>query len=138
MGIMAGIILVLLTVIVMRNGEREAFAAPSAPQGVDNTGAGLMIGVGGSQTQTNDILWVINKHEGGGAAAGATGVATKGQRITLSCYQVSNGARFIKLVAVRDISFDQEIVELNNDRPRVKDIMDQLKRSQGSGGKRKK
>ena len=89
------------------------------------------MGIGGSQTQTNDILWVIHKRKATArAGASANDVTARDQRITLTCYQVSNGARFIKLVAARDISYDMDIVELNNDRPRVKDIVDQLKKQQ--------
>ena len=132
MGIMAGVIVMLLSALFVQS-QQEAYAAPPAPplQSVDNAGKGLIVGVGGSQTQTNDILWVIYKRKAQ-ARAGATAnsVTARDEHITLTCYQVGNGARFIKLVAARDITFDQDIVELNNDRPRVKDIVDQLKKQQ--------
>lgn len=137
-GILAGIVAVLLTVVVTRE-HHPAYAA-SAPllQATDNTGQGLMVATGGSQTQTNDILWVIHKRKAP-PQAGATqdDVTTKDERITLCCYQVSNGARFIKLIGVRDISYDMDVLELNNDRPRVKDIVDELKRMAGRNQKKK-
>jgi hypothetical protein len=43
---------------------------------------------------------------------------------------VANGARNVKLVAVRDISFDMDVVEYGNDKPHVKDIIDELKKSE--------
>jgi len=35
----------------------------------------------------------------------------------------------MKLVGVRDISFDMDIVELENDKPSVKDIVEAIKKS---------
>ena len=125
-GIMAGIIGVLLTVVVGQNREPQAWAAP---QGVDNQGQGLMMGTGGSQTQTQDILWIIYKRAAA-SKGDKEGVLSKSERITLCCYQVGNGARNVKLVAVRDISFDLDVVEYGNDKPHVKDIIEELKKSE--------
>ena len=130
MGIMAGIIAVLMTVVVMQNHEPKAYAASQA---TDNTGQGLMLATGGATAQQADVLWVINKHKAP-ARAGAGDpkdiVNAKDERITLSCYQVTTGARKIKLVAVRDISFDQDLIELENDKPSVKDIVETLRKAQ--------
>ena len=126
-GVMAGIIAVLLTMVIGQNRETQAWAAP---QGVDNTGGGLMMGTGGAQTQTQDILWVIHKRAAPPPADAKGILASKTERITLCCYQVANGARQIKLVAVRDISFDMDVVEYGNDKPHVKDIIDELKKSE--------
>ena len=125
-GVMAGIIGVLLTVVVGQNREPQAWAAP---QSVDNTGGGLMMGTGGSQTQTQDILWVMFKRAAA-SKGDKEGVLSKTERITLCCYQVANGARNIKLVTVRDLSFDMDVVEYGNDKPHVKDIIDELKKSE--------
>ena len=125
-GVMTGIIGVLLTVVVAQNREPQVWAAP---QSVDNTGNGLIIGTGGSQTQTQDILWVMFKRAATGKAD-ASGVLSKSERITLCCYQVANGARTVKLVAVRDISFDMDVVEYGNDKPHVKDIIEELKKNE--------
>jgi hypothetical protein len=124
-GIMAGIIAVLLTVVIAQNREPQAWAAP---QSVDNTGAGLMMGTGGAQSQINDILWVIYKRQAP-TKGDKEGALSKSERITLCCYQVENGARKMKLVGVRDISFDVDVVELENDKPSVKDIVEAIKKS---------
>ena len=130
-GVMTGIIGVLLAVVVSQNRETQAWAAPQA---TDNTGAGLMMGTGGSQTQTQDILWIIFKRAAS-SVADANGVMAKSERITLCCYQVQNGARLIKLVAVRDISFDMDVVEYGNDKPHVKDIIEELKKTEKKSDK---
>ena len=127
-GIMAGVIAVLLAVVVSQNRDTQAWAAP-AFQATDNTGQGLMMGTGGSQTQTQDILWIIYKRAGT-SSPDAKGVMAKSERITLCCYQIQNGARSIKLVAVRDISFDMDVVEYGNDKPHVKDIIEELKKTE--------
>ena len=132
-GIMAGVIAVLLVVVAGQNRDSQAWAAPQA---TDNTGQGLMMGTGGAQTQTQDVLWVIYKRAAQ-SGADAKGVMAKSERITLCCYQIQNGARSIKLVAVRDISFDMDVVEYGNDKPHVKDIIEELKKSEKKGDKDK-
>jgi hypothetical protein len=127
-GIMAGIIAVLLTVVLAQNREPQAWAAPATLQGTDNTGHGLMMATGGSQSQIQDILWVIFKRQQP-IKGDRDGQLSKSERITLCCYQVENGARKMKLVGVRDISFDVDLLELENDKPSVKDIVDAIKKN---------
>ena len=124
-GIMAGIIAVLLTVVIAQNREPQAWAAP---QTVDNTGAGLMIGTGGCQSGIMDIIWVVYKRQAP-TKGDKEGALSKSERITLCCYQVENGARKMKLAGVRDISFDLDVVELENDKPSVKDIVEAIKKN---------
>jgi hypothetical protein len=127
-GVMAGIIAVLLTVVIAQNREPQAWAAPATPQGVDNSGNGLIVTTGGANTQTNDVLWVVFKRAGG-VSAGKDAALQKSEKITLCCYQVANGARNIKLVAVRDISFDMDLLEYQNDKPHVKEIVEEIRKN---------
>ncbi len=123
-GFMAGIIAVLLTVVIMQNREPQAWAAP---QSVDNTGAGLMTAVGGTQPQMYDILWVMykrpNPHKNDKEP-----LLSKEERITLCAYQMG-GRGAMKLVSVRDISYDMDLVEFQNEKPAVKEIMEGLKKT---------
>jgi len=130
MGIMAGIIAVLMTVVVMQNHEPKAYANPAA-QAADNTGQGLMLATGGATANQPDILWVINKHKATARAGGDSKdvVSQKDERITLCCYQVTTGGRKIRLVGVRDISFDMDLMELENEKPAVKDIVEALRKA---------
>ncbi len=129
-GLMAGIIVVLLTIVILQNREPQAHAV--APQSVDSSG-GLIMGIGGSQTQLNDLVWVLWKHPAPKRPVGEDtkdGITTsKDERLTLCCYQVANGARSMKLVGVRDISFDMDVVEYRNEKPTVSDIVSELKKS---------
>lgn len=129
-GILSGVVAVLLTVVVMQNREPRAEAAvPPVPQAVDNTGHGLMMGVGASQQNQNDILWVIYKRPAARKAGADTkDVVAKDEKITLCAYQMANAARSLKLAAVRDISYDMDLLELGNDRPHVKDIVEELRK----------
>ena len=111
MGIMAGIIVVLLSALLMQNREPQAYAATApATQAADGGHEGLIMGIGASQQNQSDICWVLFKRAAPRkAAAGADPkdvVAQKDERITLAAYQIGNGARSMKLAAVRDISFD--------------------------------
>jgi hypothetical protein len=124
--VMAGVIGVLLTMVVGQNREPQAWAAP-LPQAKDGD---LQMYTGGAQTQTQDILWVVYRRQATPPPDAKGIVAAKTERISLCCYQVANGARQIKLVAVRDISFDMDVVEYGNDKPHVKDIIDELKKSE--------
>jgi len=128
MGILAGIVGVLLTVVLVQNRELKAEAA--APlQASDNTGQGLMLATGGATANQNDIIWVVYKRPAKRKAGADTkDVLAKDEQITLCAYQVANGARNIKLSAVRDISFDMDLIEYQNDRPHVKDIAEELRK----------
>jgi hypothetical protein len=127
-GLMAGILGVLLTLVIGQSHEPQAWAAPATQA---QAGSGdMQMYTGGSQTQTQDILWIVYKRNAPPPADAKGVVASKTERITLCCYQVQNGARQIKLVAVRDISFDMDVVEYGNDKPHVKDIIDELKKSE--------
>ncbi len=126
-GVMTGILGVLLTMVVTQNREPQAWAAP---QSVDNNQNGLIMGSGGATTQTQDILWITYKRPAPAGSGAKDSILSKSERITLCCYQVANGARTIKLVAVRDISFDMDLVEYGNDKPHVKEIVDDLKKAE--------
>lgn len=131
MGIMAGIIAVLLTALVMQN--REPLAHASAPQTVDgSTDGGLIIGTGASQQNQNDILWVVYKRPSA-KKAGADArdvVSQKNERITVAAYKIDVNGRQMKLAAVRDISFDLDLLQYQNDRPAVKDIVEEIRKNQ--------
>ena len=125
-GIMAGIIAVLLTVVIAQNREPQAWAAPAMMQASGESG--LHVYTGGSQSQIQDICWIVYKRNQP-TKGDKEGALAKTERITLCCYQVENGARKMKLVGVRDISFDMDVVELENDKPSVKDIVEAIKKS---------
>jgi hypothetical protein len=129
MGILAGIIAVLLTAVVLQGREPMAYAA--APQTVDNTGSGLIVATGASTQNTNDILWVVFKRPAP-KRAGADAkdiVAQKDERISVAAYKIDVNARQMKLAAVRDVSFDLDLLELGNDKPHVKDIVEELRKN---------
>src|SRR5258707_20539 len=93
-GVMAGIIGVLLTVVIAQNREPQVWAAPALQAAA---GESLQMYTGGSQTQTQDIVWVLYKHAAA-SKGDKEGILSKTERITLCCYQVGNGARSMKLV----------------------------------------
>ena len=124
-GVMAGVIAVLLTVVVSQNREPQAWAAP-AMQAAGSEG--LVMYTGGSQANIQDVVWVLYKRPAANKGD-KEGIMAKSERVTLCCYQVANGARNVKLVAVRDISFDMDVVEFGNDKPHVKDIIEELKKT---------
>lgn len=128
LGLLSGIVVVLLTVVILQNREPQAHAVT---QSVDNKGD-ILMGIGASTQNQNDIVWLLVKHPAPKRPAGAEGgiVASKDERMTLCCYQITNQARSMRLVATRDISFDVDVLELNNERPSVKTIIEELKKTQ--------
>ena len=137
MGLMAGVIVVLLTIIVMQDREPLAYATQA---GGFSTGGDLMMRSGGSQPNIQDIIWVLQKKKmprKPGAEPNDI-VANKTDHLILAGYQVMNQGRRMKLVAVRDISFDLDVPEYMNDKPAVRDIVLELKKAQASGNRRKR
>lgn len=133
MGIMAGVIVVLLSALLMQHREPQAWAAvPNVPQAADSGNGGLIMGIGASQQNQNDICWVLFKRNAPPKAGSDPKdvVSQKSERISLAAYQIGNGARSMKLAAVRDISFDLDILEISNEKPSVKDIVETIRKQQ--------
>jgi hypothetical protein len=76
-------------------------------------------GVGGSQQGINDLYWVLSRVAVGGE-----------ERIVLALYQASPAGRGFKLTGVRFLSADLQVIELGQDKPRVREILDELKKAQ--------
>lgn len=74
-------------------------------------------GVGGTQAGVSDLFWVLARVAVGGE-----------ERTVLALYQASSGGRGFKLAGVRWLGADLQIVELGQERPGVRDVMDALKR----------
>jgi len=92
-------------------------AAPAAPA-LQNVQASMLSGgVGGTQPGVSDLHWVLSK----------VGV-DKEERVVLALYQAQDGGRGFRLVGVRMLNADLQLLEFGNDRPRVKDIVDALKK----------
>ena len=127
-GVLAGVVGVLLTMVLVQNREPQAWAAPMQAGPSNDI---LQMYSGGSQNNIQDVIWIVYKRPSpGGAAAAKDSVLAKAEKVTLCCYQVANGARNVKLVAVRDITFDIDLVEYGNDKPHVKEIVDELKKAE--------
>lgn len=140
-GVMAGIIAVLgYALIVQAHGPK---AHAQAGGGDTNPQAGITVATGGSQQNINDVCWILYKHQKpqkaddtGGTTA--TDVTNKTEHLSLACYQVTNNARGLKLVGVRNISWDMDLLELNNEKPSVVDIVKALRDEQKRKEKEKK
>ncbi len=84
---------------------------PAAPTGT------LSGGIGGTQPGINDLHWVLTRVS-----------VDKEDRVVLALYQAQEGGRGFRLVGVRMLNADLQLVEFGNDKPRVKDIVDALKK----------
>lgn len=133
MGAMAGIIAVLSFALMAQQQSNLAYAAPNNPW-QDNNQQGLIVQAGGATQNQNDCLWVLNKHQP--LIKPKEGAQDKELqapfKYSLCLYRIVRNGEQMKLVACRDITYDMELVELYNDRPTVKDIYEQLKKSIGS------
>jgi hypothetical protein len=65
----------------------------------------------------SDLYWVLGKI-----------ALEKEERAVLALYQAQDGGRGFRLVGVRMINADLQIVELGNDKPHVKDVVELLRR----------
>ena len=87
-----------------------ALPALPAPQ-TGNLGGG----VGGTQPGLNDLYWVLTKLP-----------VDNEERVVLALYQA--GSRGIKLLSVRMLNADLQIVQYEGEKPQVREIMDALKK----------
>jgi hypothetical protein len=128
MGVMAGLILLLGGALLAQGREPTAYAAM---QGVDNQGKFIM-GIGGSEPSKNDMLWVLHEHKpmATGVRTGDEGDAKvmKNTRMALCLYKITKNGDSMKLIAVRDIAYDIELLEFNQETPKVKEIIDVIRR----------
>ena len=94
---------------------------------------------GGSQPNIEDIIWIVQKKKmpRKPGADPKDIIANKTEHVILAAYQVRNQGRGMKLVAVRDISFDLDIPEYMNEKPSVRDIVTELKKAAAQGSKRR-
>jgi hypothetical protein len=111
-----------LTHEVKRLREKTAPAPIPAPAPVKEAAlttplpsGSLVGGVGGTQTGVNDLYWILTR------------VAVDGEdRTVLALYQ-ARGPGF-KLVGVRWVGPDLQVIEYNQEKPHVRDILEELKK----------
>ncbi len=128
MGIMAGLILLLGGALLMQGREPAAHAVPM--QSVDNQGQ-FLFAVGSSEPNRYDMLWVLHRHAPhpklrirGEEDAGIL----KGEQITLCLYKVERQGEKMKLAAARDIAYDIELQDYNQENPTAKEVLETLKK----------
>src|SRR5262245_64430201 len=115
MGIMAGLIFLLGGALLMQGRESTAYAAPM--QGVDNQGK-FTLATGSSEPNRYDMLWVLHQHAPhpklrirGDEDSGIL----KGEQLTLVLYKIERQGERMKLVAARDIAYDIELQDYNQE-----------------------
>jgi len=124
MGIMAGLILLLGGALLMQGREPAAHAM----QGVDNQ-RGFILATGSSEPNRYDMLWVLHKHaphpklkvrgeEGEGIL--------KGELMSLCLYKIERQGEKMKFVAARDIAYDIELRDFNQETPTTKEVLNSL------------
>ncbi len=106
----------------LREKTAPAPAAPPAPVRENPiltplpTGS-LVGGVGGTQPNVNDLYWILTR------------VAVDGEeRTVLALYRAGQGSAGFKLAGVRWVGPDLQMVEYAQEKPRVKDVVDELKK----------
>jgi len=126
-GAMAGVIAVLSFALLLQ--QQNGLAHASTFQG-DDTQNKLVMAPGMSQQNQADCLWIIHKHPALIKPKDADKDLTKPDRLSLSLYRITKNGEGMKLVAVRDISYDEELVEYQTARetPTVRDVYDLLKK----------
>jgi hypothetical protein len=135
-GVMAGMIALLSFALLLQASESTAYAAPPARNGTSDPSAGIVVATGGSQSQIQDICWVLYKRKNSAQASGGEGetvqdsVTAKEELLTLGCYQVVRNGKSMKLVGLRNVSYDMDLLEYQNERPSVADIVKALRTQQ--------
>jgi hypothetical protein len=126
-GLSIGLAVLAATVLaVPRGASTTAHADPM--QGVDNQGK-FTLAVGGSEPNRYDMVWVLHEHPPYSKLKperGADGFQ-KPTQITLALYKIEKQGEKMKLVAARDIAYDLEFQNLNQEQPDVKFVYKNLK-----------
>ncbi len=128
MGAMAGVIAVLSFALLLQQQNNLAYAA-AGYQGDD--GANKLVVTSGMSNQNQaDMLWVLHKHQPMIKPKDQDKELVKTDHLTLSLYKITKNGEGMKLIAVRDISYDEELTEFNvtREQPTVRDIYEQLKK----------
>ena len=95
-----------------------------AMQGVDNQGK-FTLAVGSSEPNRYDMLWVLHEHPPHSKlrARGEDDAGLmKGTQISLGLYKIEKQGEKMKLVAMRDIAYDIEYQDLNQETPTAKQV----------------
>jgi len=126
MGIAAGMILAFGCTGLIQGREPAAHAAP---QGVDNQGR-FALAVGSSEANRNDLLWVLHEHPPHPDLRPARGADTFGKpsMISLCLYKAERQGEKMKLMAARDIAFDIEFQNLNQENPDAESVYENFKK----------
>ncbi|MBI2932898.1 MAG: hypothetical protein HYY16_14730 [Planctomycetes bacterium] len=140
MGIMSGIILMLVFALLMQHRENVAWARQDA--GTDKQGHPLLMATGGSQANINDIVWVLHEHDPiealrleGTDEGTSVQKLRKQSRLSLLMYRCENQAKSMKLIAARDIGYDEEMIDYMTEKPRVSEVISELRKQADKGKK---
>jgi len=128
MGITAGMVLMFGCTSLMQGREPKALAAP---QDVDNQGQ-FIVATGSSEPNRYDMLWILHKHPPHPKlkvrGSDEEGGILKPEQMTLCLYKIERQGEKMKLVAARDIAYDIELQDYNQEIPTVKEVLETLKR----------
>lgn len=119
MGLMSGVILVLLTIVFLRDGASYEAHAGSRSGGMGAADWSLMTATGGVLQQTQDVMYIVYKRPAGENEKKLLGKSFEGDRITLCAYRVfpSGGMNqgTVKLITAREISYDLKLIASDPD-----------------------
>ena len=127
MGMMAGLILLLGGALLMQGREPVAHAMM---QGVDNQGK-FTLAVGSSEPNRYDMLWVLNEHQPHAKlrARGEDDAGIlKSTQMSLCLYKIERQGEKMKLIAARDIAYDIELQDFNQESPTAKEVIEALRK----------
>ncbi len=126
-GAMAGIVTILGVAL---GGQSSAYAG-SAQDDVEK--GNLLMVAGGSADNRMDIVWVLHKHKPLPALAKLMGDGEeardlrKDDRLSLMMYKCEDGGKSMRLVAVRELAYDEEMTSFRQDKPTPLDVHNDLK-----------
>jgi len=123
---MSGLIMVLGYALLSASHDSRAHAAPY--QSVMSNGE-FVLATGSSTQGVTDMLWVIHKHTPNPnfkrGSAEESKIIQK-EMISLSLYRVTKSGERMQFIGTRDIMYDQELTQYANEKPSVKDIVEEL------------
>ncbi len=123
MGVMSGLILVLGYALLMVSHQNPAHAMQSV-----DSGGKFTLATGSTTQGVIDLLWVLHEHppHPGLKSREEDSKVLKPTRISLCLYKSTKNGDSMKLMAARDIAYDIEFMDYNQEKPSVRDIIETL------------
>jgi len=125
-GMLSGLIVMMGSAMMNAGADTAAHAAG---QGADGATGRYVMAVGGATQNQNDLVWVLNEHKPNANLKRSDAKVVKPDVVSLCLYKAAENGKKMQLVGVRDIAYDIEMFEMNQESPTPTEIIKELSKN---------